>query len=155
MAVFLNRALQSVSLSFCHHASENHPQQVVQTIQAEVLLANYFICNGRLLEGRYHLAAASSLVLSCGLHKLGSETARREPIIGFGDNIATSVEREEAIHAMWTVLALNNIWMAVDSLPSNIAYMSDGVKVDTPWPIDLGFVGHQVSGSKYVTNVGC
>ncbi|KAK7443727.1 hypothetical protein VKT23_015509 [Stygiomarasmius scandens] len=158
MNVFLSRALQSVSLSLCHHDSKDHPQKTVQTIQAEVLLANYFICNARLLEGRYHLSTASSLALSCGLHKSGSETARQGSIAGLGDSItiASGVEREETIHAMWTVLALNNIWMAVDSLPSNIAYTTDGVKVDTPWPVDFETIGNQsnttFTGSNTIQN---
>ncbi|THV04999.1 hypothetical protein K435DRAFT_898938, partial [Dendrothele bispora CBS 962.96] len=71
MSFFLNRAIQSVSSSLSTPGNRDHPQAVIQTIQASVLLANYLFCHGRLLEGRYHVASASSLILSFGLNKLG------------------------------------------------------------------------------------
>ncbi len=44
----------------------------VEAMQAECLLALYFICIGRLLEGRYHLDATLSIPGSCGPHNIGS-----------------------------------------------------------------------------------
>ncbi len=42
-------------------------------MQAELLLAIYFFCLGRYLEGRYHANAAVSLAVSCGLHRIKPE----------------------------------------------------------------------------------
>ncbi|KAJ4485703.1 hypothetical protein J3R30DRAFT_1394854 [Lentinula aciculospora] len=50
----------------------SHPQKVLHTIQAEVLLANYFFSSGRLLEGRYHVSTAMSLCVGSGLNKIHS-----------------------------------------------------------------------------------
>ncbi|KAF5364974.1 hypothetical protein D9758_008179 [Tetrapyrgos nigripes] len=145
---FVRRALLNISSGL----QANCSQKVLHTIQAEVLIANYLFCNGRIMEGRYHVVAAVSLVLSARLNKMtrsgnysgfghsSSGTSLGESAIGTGEMLPMSrdaVEEEERIHAFWTVLWLNNVWTAVDRLPSNIAYTTANAGVDTPWPVDF------------------
>jgi len=149
LTAFIRRALQTVSTGL----QGNHSQKVIQTIQAEALVAQFLFGNGRLLEGRYHVTAAVSLVLSAKLNKIAG--GGRMPSAGFSGSAGVgrgagtvsgeilpvprdAVEEGERIHAFWTVLWLNNLWTAIDGLPSNVAYTTDDARVDTPWPLEFG-----------------
>ncbi|KAJ3908020.1 Zn(2)-Cys(6) binuclear cluster domain-containing protein [Lentinula edodes] len=134
-ATLVSRALQSSA----HSLSESHPQKVTQFIQAEVLLGNYFYLAGKTVEGKYHVTAAASLVLSAGLHKLRSSDVGHfgylaQPL----DTLAPPrdpIEEGELINAFWTVLTLDSFWNTVHGTPSSIPYTSPSVRIDTPWPL--------------------
>ncbi|KAJ3854603.1 hypothetical protein EV368DRAFT_63155 [Lentinula lateritia] len=134
-ATLVSRALQSSA----HSLSESHPQKVTQFIQAEVLLGNYFYLAGKTVEGKYHVTAAASLVLSAGLHKLRSSGVEHfgylaQPL----DTLAPPrdpIEEGELINAFWTVLTLDSFWNTVHGTPSSIPYTSPSVRIDTPWPL--------------------
>ncbi|KAF7314584.1 Fungal-trans domain-containing protein [Mycena kentingensis (nom. inval.)] len=169
-ATYLSRALRSVVVSLSSGSSgsagsggghntptHTHGQPpsmistsaIIQTIQAEVLLAHYFFRTTRFLEGKYHLSAAMSLVLSSGLHRLrSSESAGASggwlgttaPILAPPQD---AVEDMERIAAFWTVLTMNNCWTTADGSASNIAYSTlcaneaPEARIDTPWPVEL------------------
>uniref|UniRef100_A0A0W0F3Z2 Uncharacterized protein n=1 Tax=Moniliophthora roreri TaxID=221103 RepID=A0A0W0F3Z2_MONRR len=56
---FLLRALKSVSRGFAPGCS-----RVLYVIQAEYLIAQYLFRNTKILEGKYHMTNAMSLVIS-------------------------------------------------------------------------------------------
>ncbi|KAK0194190.1 hypothetical protein F5146DRAFT_998615 [Armillaria mellea] len=146
--VILQRAIQAVAQGL----STFQPQIIVQCIQAEVLLANYFFRNGRVLEGKYHTTTAISLVLSARLHKIRSTepTSANSLDVGVEATLPPPVdlvEEGERVNAFWTVLILNNCWSAADGSPSNISYTAPDGRVDLPWPLDIASY-HELSARK-------
>ena len=126
----LARAVEAVSNDLARH--NRYP--LTQTIQAEVILANYFFCVGRLLEGKYHASAAVALVLSARLHKIrASSPSDRHPP---ADPPLDPIEEGERINAFWTVFALDKEWAVVSGTPSQLDGQESPVAVDTPWPLD-------------------
>ncbi|KAK1232847.1 hypothetical protein PQX77_004013 [Marasmius sp. AFHP31] len=144
----LTQALQDASRGL----SVNHPHRVLHTIQAEVLIAQYLFLNGRVLEGKYHIGTAVSLVLGAGFHKIRSGHQQAIPRSGMSPPMPRDAREEvERVNALWTVLVLNDCWAAADGGPSNIAYDVPESRVDSPWPLDFGgrephFPGNLQSG---------
>ncbi|KAJ7022556.1 hypothetical protein C8F04DRAFT_1137677 [Mycena alexandri] len=129
---FLSDALRSTAAGLLHAS----PNTILHTIQAELLLAQYFFHNSRILEGKYHASAALSISLSSGLHKIRSADVRDSVrlVMDSFSPAATALEEGERINAFWAVFAVNNCWLAADGSPADIAY----TVVDTPWPLDIG-----------------
>ncbi|TFY57751.1 hypothetical protein EVJ58_g6830 [Rhodofomes roseus] len=123
----LNRAVEAVSADL--GGPRRYP--LTQTIQAEVILANYFFCVGRQLEGRYHCSAAVALVLSAQLHKIRSlSTSDSHSPLG---QPLDRIEEGQSINAFWTVFAIDKGWCVASGSPSQL----DGSNIDTPWPLDM------------------
>ncbi|KAJ7449051.1 Zn(2)-Cys(6) binuclear cluster domain-containing protein [Mycena galericulata] len=133
-ASFLSDALRSTaaSLSNAHSATA-----ILHTIQAEILLAQYFFRNARILEGKYHASVAVSISLSSGLHKIRSSNVRdaAQPSVGELSPAASAMEEGERINAFWAVLTVNNSWLAADGSPADLSYTEH--RIDTPWPLDI------------------
>ncbi|KAF7374171.1 Fungal-trans domain-containing protein [Mycena sanguinolenta] len=136
-AGYLSRALRTAAEAL----SGTHANTVIHGIQTEVLLANYFLQNTRFLEGKYHLSAAVSLVISSGLHRIRSgDSAASGGPLGSAFHALTpprGIDECERINALWTVLTMNNCWTTADSSPSNILYTDSQARIDTPWPLDI------------------
>ncbi|KAJ7645226.1 Zn(2)-Cys(6) binuclear cluster domain-containing protein [Mycena polygramma] len=138
-ASYLWRAL-STTVDALSGAHEHNT--ILHTIQAEVLLAHYFLRNTRFLEAKYHVSAAVSLVLSAGLHRLRSADLHTiggplGPAFHALPAPRNAIEENERICAFWTVLTLNNCWTTADGSPSNISYTVPDARIDTPWPLDI------------------
>ncbi|KAA1474254.1 hypothetical protein DENSPDRAFT_319494 [Dentipellis sp. KUC8613] len=139
-SVFLRLALSEIE----HGLGPSPSHQVVQFIQARVLLAAYLYLVGKAFEGRHQSDAAASLVLISGFHKIRS--AQLNPTFpSYVDPIPLTlgaprdqVEEGERINAFWTVFALDRTWAVVFGAPT---VMSDseafGTQIDTPWPLDM------------------
>ena len=120
-AYFADRATQAVSGATMTTQSTS----VLHTIQAEVLLANYFFSTSRLLEGRYHTLAAVALATGSRYHQLDLGTMSGDPV-GAG----------EKIRAFWTVVAVDKAWAAAMNSPPSLSHSGrTGVRVTTPWPL--------------------
>ncbi|KAJ6510891.1 Zn(2)-Cys(6) binuclear cluster domain-containing protein [Mycena sanguinolenta] len=137
-AGYLSRALRTAADAL----SATHAKTVLHSIQAEVLLANYFLRNTRFLEGKYHLSAAVSLVISSGLHRIrsGDSAALGGPLGPAFHALMPpqdAIDECERINALWTVLTMNNCWTTADGSPSNISYTDSQARIDTPWPLDI------------------
>ncbi|KAK0493296.1 hypothetical protein EDD18DRAFT_1108087 [Armillaria luteobubalina] len=133
---FLERAQVDVSSAL---SSNYHPQRFVQTIQAEVLLAHYFLSSGRFLEGKYHVTTAVSLVLSTGLNKVRSDrntSTGQTPVLRAPRD---AIEEGERVDACWTVLILDKSWaVALASVPNAVCPSEIvGLQLDTPWPLEV------------------
>jgi hypothetical protein len=125
---FLSDALRSTAVSL---ANARCTKAILQTIQAEILLAQYFFRNARILEGKYHGSAAVSITLSSGLHKIRSADVRDSVRTTAG--LSPTVNEGEGINAFWAALTLNNCWFTADGSPRDVSYSV----VDTPWPLDI------------------
>ncbi|KAJ7025940.1 hypothetical protein C8F04DRAFT_1298536 [Mycena alexandri] len=128
--VFLARALALTSKGL----SGIHPQRVMHNLQAEVLLAYYFFACGRLLEGKYHSAAAVSLSLSSRLH-LTRSANNRAP--GALPKARDAVEEGEQIHACWIVMVLDTAWAVALEESPHLDYQQHMSVVDAPWPLEM------------------
>ncbi|KAJ7918524.1 hypothetical protein B0H13DRAFT_2269065 [Mycena leptocephala] len=125
---FLSDALRSTAASL---ANARCTKAILQTIQAEILLAQYFFRNARILEGKYHGSAAVSITLSSGLHKIRSADVRDSVRTTAG--LSPTANEGERINAFWAALTLNNCWFTADGSPRDVSYSV----VDTPWPLGI------------------
>ncbi|KAJ6612523.1 hypothetical protein B0H10DRAFT_291673 [Mycena sp. CBHHK59/15] len=130
---FLSRALRTATTAL----SSNHPLKVIYAVQTEVLLCQYFLHKGRLLEAQYHLSLAVSYVVLGDLAKLRSSRASQS----HGSSIPVprdSIEEGELIRGFWTVVSLDKSWSAILNFPSNFIRGEDTpCNVDTPWPLEM------------------
>ncbi|KAJ7468768.1 Zn(2)-Cys(6) binuclear cluster domain-containing protein [Mycena latifolia] len=128
--VFLARAVNLTS----NGLSDTHPQRVLHTLQAEILLAYFFFASGRTLEGKYHTAAGISLSLSSSLHLIRSENHSSAGIL---PPPVDAIEEGERIHAWWTVMILDKCWAVGLSEEPGFAHRDNLNIVDTPWPLEI------------------
>ncbi|KAJ7440767.1 hypothetical protein B0H11DRAFT_1933404 [Mycena galericulata] len=129
---FLALAVQTLS-----HALPvaNQPHLILPMIQAAVLVSYYFLEIGNLVEGKHHLAAALSLASCAGINEC--TTALSLPFSLSAALLPPSrdnVEATERLNAFWSLLLLNNFWVAASGLPSSTPY--DIRQVYFPWPQD-------------------
>lgn len=135
---YLTRATQEAATAL----SGPHPDRVMQSIQAEVLLSTYFFANGKFFEGKYHVTTAVSMVFSAGLHKIRSATPQQQHITGSSARFPEpkdSIEEGERIMALWIVLDLDKHWaVALEHTPNfEFSTHSLSTKIDTPWPLEM------------------
>ncbi|CAL1711177.1 unnamed protein product [Somion occarium] len=126
---FLERALHNLPKAYAC----NHPN-ILQIIQTEVLLANYFFYGNRFVEARAHLSAAVSTTLTHRFHKIRSANEVISRTLDLTDidtqllPALDSVEEGERIHAFW---------------------------IETPWPLtaqvfQAGHVGDEYRGNRTI-----
>ncbi|KAF8175475.1 hypothetical protein K438DRAFT_1480685, partial [Mycena galopus ATCC 62051] len=127
--VFLSRTLSLVA----NGLAGNHPQKAMHNLQAEILLAYYFLASGRFLEGKYHAAAAVSIALSSGLHLIRSANVLSLVLSPAQD----AVEEGERIHACWVVMILDKGWAVVLGENPHLDHQQQNLVVDTPWPLEM------------------
>ncbi|KAJ7839986.1 Zn(2)-Cys(6) binuclear cluster domain-containing protein [Mycena olivaceomarginata] len=142
-ASYLSRALRTSvdALSGTHRHNT-----ILHTIQAEVLLSHYFLRNTRFLEGKYHISAAVSLVISSGLHRIRSADSYAAggplgPAFRRLPPPRDAFEENERINGFWTVLNHEQLLVILrttaDGSPSNLSYTVPDARIDTPWPLDI------------------
>ncbi|KAI0769392.1 hypothetical protein BD413DRAFT_83223 [Trametes elegans] len=116
-----------------------YASKAVDLIQACCMLSVYYLSNGRLLEGSYFSAAASTVAVQCRLHQIGS-TAQ---VAGFGSWDASfdlpppkdNVERGERIATFWQVYNLDRCWSVVLRRPATLPDSDHPLaSITTPWP---------------------
>ncbi|KAL5477026.1 hypothetical protein ACEPAI_3213 [Sanghuangporus weigelae] len=121
-------ALQGSNLNQSEHAAHHR----VEAVQAEVLIALYFLCLGHNFEARYHANAAVALAFSCSLHQV------KEP----NENLTAlslpppsdDKERAERIRVFWSVFELDSCWNAELESPRSFSdNPTRGTQIDTPW----------------------
>ncbi|KAF8965744.1 hypothetical protein BDZ97DRAFT_1658530 [Flammula alnicola] len=138
-AAYLFRATQDAGMAL----SGSHPNKILHSIQAEVLLATYFFANGRFFEGKYHVANAVSTAFSAGMHKIRSAAPAQGQSGGSANNRMPrprdSTEEGERILGAWTVLTLDKCWAVALEHTPNFEYSTHvlATKVDTPWPLEM------------------
>ena len=141
----LTRAVQYVATDLLG----SHPNKIIHTLQAEVLLAYYFLRTGMLLEAKHRTGAAVSLALGAGLHKIRSSNIATPSTIGIVQDqpyplppAKDSLQEAERINGFWAVLTLHKfITVALES-PAHVcgALEAPGMQIDTPWPVDMSHV---------------
>ena len=129
---YLTRATQEAATAL----SGNHPNKIMHSIQAEVLLATYFFSNGRFFEGKYHVANAVSTAVSAGLHKLRSSGPTTPTTLPLHRDM---IDEGERIICAWNVLNLDKCWAVALDDCANFEHSTHAFapKIDTPWPLDM------------------
>ncbi|KAF8869890.1 hypothetical protein CPB85DRAFT_775849 [Mucidula mucida] len=119
--------------------ASGHPQAVMHSIQAEILLAHYFYRQSRFVEGKYHASVTVSLALSAKLHKIRSIDGPSDvPNATSLPPPPDAVEEGERINGFWTVFMLNKSWAAADDSPSPFqCTFSPEARIDVPWPLEI------------------
>ncbi|KAL7279257.1 hypothetical protein ACG7TL_007098 [Trametes sanguinea] len=141
-SIFQVRATNALS-----SALRESQYSVINLIQAEVLMANYFFTMSRFLEGRYHCSAAVALALSCRLHKIRSSTDQGfgRASVRQGEQVREynlppprdAVEEGERMRGFWYVYAMDKNWAVALGSPSHFnGIAQSGSYVDTPWPLE-------------------
>ncbi|KAI0708903.1 hypothetical protein C8T65DRAFT_739974 [Cerioporus squamosus] len=115
-----------------------YTNKAIDIIQACCLLSVYYISNGRLLEGSYYSAAASTLAIQCRLHQIGSENV---PVHDNWDASfdlpppKDSIERGERISTFWQVYTLDRCWSVMLRRPATLPDSDHPwASITTPWP---------------------
>jgi hypothetical protein len=132
--------------------------RVLDVIQASCLLALYFLSNGRILEGSYHVSSAASLALQCGLHRPRHSSPSSPSVAAMASSPAAAlgppssagfepleamrlgppkdvVEQGERIAVFWHVFNLDRCWSVVLRKPPVIPDGRDALTaLKLPWP---------------------
>lgn len=159
---FMTRTLQHTATDLLG----THPKSILHTLQAEVLLAYYFFRIGRFVEAKCHTAAAVSLALGSGFHRIRSSSLFAASVIGLSSDTPISlrpphdnIEEGERINGFWTVFMLHKYITVALEPPSSVcgALEAPGTQLDTPWPLDMnsyseGPLPADVRGSSTVRN---
>ncbi|KAJ7200151.1 hypothetical protein GGX14DRAFT_169923, partial [Mycena pura] len=135
-AAFIACILQNIPQDLAS-ATASH-QRLLDTIQAEVLLAFYYLYAASPVPGRAHAAAAASLALGANLHTIRAPSPVMQtsyPPFSLAGPVfppaRNAVEEAQRIHAFWAVVIINNYWVGTEGSPSAVPY---SIPVDTPWP---------------------
>ncbi|KAJ7061050.1 hypothetical protein C8F01DRAFT_1288186 [Mycena amicta] len=142
-STFLSTALAFVStaLSPTPGFNRTEPPPVLHTMQAHILLAHWFFCAGRFLEGKYHAGAAISLGLGTSLHvqspSSGQVSAHALP------PSRDSVEEEERRGACWVAITMDKVFAAalkqepmIDLRRNVQGPHGERCVLEIPWPLD-------------------
>ncbi|PCH38595.1 hypothetical protein WOLCODRAFT_88184 [Wolfiporia cocos MD-104 SS10] len=144
---FLKRALQGISDAL-------HKQdRMVHVLQAACLIAVYFFCQGRVLEGYYHSSTSARLAIDLGLHQLHPSDGHIVQTSAAGlphhsifpveatfplPPPADTIEHAERIAAFWQIFIIDRAWSVATGLPS--ALPDDDhprSQIETLWPMSV------------------
>ncbi|KAJ3541279.1 hypothetical protein NMY22_g3946 [Coprinellus aureogranulatus] len=137
---FHTRAIQEAT----GNLSSGHPHQVIHGIQADVLLAYYYIAQEKYSEASYYVTSATTTALSANLHKIRSRHTVAQASEGEEPNALPpardAVEEGERILAMWNVFILDKLLATATGQMPNFVNVSDRPdrRVDVPWPMSMG-----------------
>ncbi|KAF9066171.1 hypothetical protein BDP27DRAFT_1331068 [Rhodocollybia butyracea] len=124
--LFLNRAVQ-------FNLSNQHPQHVVHNVQAEILLANFFLWTDKINSAMHRLISAVSLCISFGLHKQASS---QPPGALSLPPARDSIERGERIDAFWATFLFYKVVSVQVQVPPRASTIMDDM-INTPFPYEM------------------
>lgn len=123
--IFLSRALQYASQA----PSCVHPSNAKHSLQAEILIANYFFVRGHIEEGKSHINTGMMISMVHRAHKI-CKISNLEGV--------QVVEQWERVKGFWSTYLLDKFWSIASGLSSS---SPDGItgeaRVDAPWPLEL------------------
>ena len=123
--VFLSRVLYYASLA----PTCAHPSNAKHSLQAEILIANYFFLRGHIQEGKSHIDTAMLISMIHRAHKIHK--------ISNLDGVEV-VEQWERVKGFWSTYLLDKAWsIAGGLLSSSPDGLSEETRIDAPWPLEL------------------
>ncbi|KAG5635244.1 hypothetical protein H0H81_011942, partial [Sphagnurus paluster] len=133
------QSLKQVKYFLSEDLTGAHPHKVLHTIQAEVLLAHYYLSMGNVRESSRHAGDALGLALAAGLHRAVRDGAgaSSRPMLSSTSSLGQSeniISRSQRIDAFWAVHTIN-VYLAVIQGPG-ATYSLELHAVDVPWPVE-------------------
>jgi hypothetical protein len=122
--IFLSRALYYAAQA-PYYA---HPLNVKHALQAEILIANYFLLRGLIPEGKSHIDAAMLIATAHRVHKV--------PCISNLGEIEV-IEQRERVNGFWLAYFFDKSWSIAGGLHSTSPDgLTEETRIDTPWPLE-------------------
>jgi hypothetical protein len=145
--MYLSRALAEL------HNALAHPFHLLDALRGSCLLAQYFLCTGRIAEGSYHAGAAAALALRWDFHRAPTEvsSADWDPTGCFAPDVPLdALDEGERIAAWWQVYNLDRCWSsALRRAPAIPSDKTSSLFVDVPWPQSMEeYQSAQVDGMR-------
>lgn len=114
--------------------------KLVDVIQASCLLSMYYLANGRMCEGGYHISAAAALAVQAGLNR--AQIDPWLPTCYFEDfdlkPVKSSIQECARVLAFWQIFTLDRCWSVFLQRPSIISDGPDARNIITcPWPQEV------------------
>ena len=125
--VVLSRSLSQIG------TPSQHQDDMLQKVQAHILLSNYFMRSGHMNEGKSHSNAAIWLAMRNGFHKptTASSSVSSRP---------RTTDPAAKAAAFWAAYYLDKCWSVLLMLPSacpDQRNSSDEDRIDVAWPVDI------------------
>lgn len=115
----------------------HNQEQLVDTVQALCLLAEYFYFNNRDIEGSRHLNAAKRLALELHLHQITHPTFLYDVEVQSDFGLWDSEWREQAA-VFWQVVMVDSLWSATNDCSLQSDLESPCPNIITPLPVEEG-----------------
>jgi hypothetical protein len=115
----------------------HNQEQLVDTVQALCLLAEYFYFNNRDIEGSRHLNAAKRIGLELRLHQVTHPTFLYDVEFQSDFGLWDSEWREQAA-VFWQVVTVDSLWSATNDCSLQADLESPCPNVITPLPVEDG-----------------
>ncbi|KAL0572840.1 hypothetical protein V5O48_009130 [Marasmius crinis-equi] len=136
-AEFLRRALTYTGMQM---TSDLASAQILELIQAKVLLGTYFLRRNRPQDSDYHIDGAVSLCLAAGLHRLDftSSDSCQPPgsqQSALSGPVKDLIDEGERLTGFWTVFALQrHSLIARHPTSSGFGNLESCQEITSPWP---------------------
>lgn len=132
---YLSKSLHHAMTEISLHSDNT---RILDVIQAQVLLANYFFITNRLVEAEYHSNGAVSLSLSCNLHTTLSSRFHSLPLPTVGIS-SISTHEGEKINGFWAVYCTDRlIQLSLNKTSRQLGWLTCPiVDIDTPFPLPI------------------
>ena len=125
--IFLSRSLSQVGVP------SQHRDDVIQRVQAHILLSNYFMRSGHINGGKSHSNVAMWLVMRNGFHK----PAMTPSVVSLSPG---STDPADRVAAFWAAYYLDKCWSVLLKLPSACPDQRNSAnedRIDVAWPVDV------------------
>ncbi|KAL0954211.1 hypothetical protein HGRIS_005339 [Hohenbuehelia grisea] len=145
LEVFLQRALRYTSYEVAGMTLQ--PHLVLHTMQAEVLLSHYFLCNARFFEAKAHATLAVTIAMSSRFNRIRSPFQISPPIFGVLMNSPVvpsppldAAAEGERVNGFWEVFVLHKTFAVALDPPTSVCGVleASGAWIDSPWPQEVG-----------------
>ncbi|KAJ7064014.1 hypothetical protein C8F01DRAFT_1275106 [Mycena amicta] len=142
--IFLRRAQHHIATALSSAPPVDN--NIIHTIQAQVLLATYLFRIKRLLEAEVHANGAATLALRHGLHRIRSSRPRSPSPTSFSLDLpppTDAISEGERIRCFWAIAALqSHLCVALNGTSSSAAaafcvFEGPAADIDTPWPLEI------------------
>jgi hypothetical protein len=149
-SIFLSRSLSAIT------SPSQHREDMLQRVQAHILLSNYFMRYGHMKEGKSHSNIAMCLAMRSRFHK----PAPVPSIVSLTPRTGTA-DPADNMAAFWAVYYLDKCWSVLLTLPSACPDQrnpTDEERIDIPWPVDVDkpvLVSKRLSLSSELANRPC
>lgn len=136
---FLAQSRQELSASLA--GPETLHEKLHDYIRASNLVAFFYFCKGMYAEAYQQISHSTTMVVSCGLHKIASSVWHPAPHLEDPEQFllhpVNNVDLGERIHTFWQTVTLDKVIAMVVGHPSHLPngpHVDPAYLITTPWP---------------------